>query len=260
MSTSQPPKPPESLGGPLGALRGLIFIAGMYGLLLVMGLLCLIPSLLSREGSIIFIHAYCKAVLWMLRVIVGTRVEYRGEIPQGPCIVASKHQSFLDIIALTRVLPRPAFVMKKSIRYVPVLGAYAERLGSIPIDRSAGKEAMHVMLRGAMEQAKGRQIIIYPQGTRVRPGANMPFRSGVVRLYEATAAPLVLVALNTGWFWPRTGIRRTPGTVVVEFLGKIEAGRPTAGLLDQIGGRIEEGADRLATEAAAELRGRGLLE
>ena len=242
-------RPPEGLGGPVGALRGLIFIAGMYGLLLVMGLLCLIPSLISRKGSIVFIHAYCQAVLWMLRVIVGTRVEYRGEIPQGPCIVASKHQSFLDIIALTRVLPRPAFVMKKSIRYVPVLGAYAERLGSIPIDRSAGKEALATLLKGAMEQARGRQIIIYPQGTRVRPGVDAPYRHGVVRLYEATAAPMVLVALNTGWFWPRTGIRRTPGTVVVEFLGEIPAGRGTEGLLDEVAARIEAGSDRLAREA-----------
>lgn len=254
-----PPQPPEGLGGPIRAVRGLIFIGAMYLLLLFMGIACLIPSLISRDWAIIFIQSYCKATLWMLRVIVGTRVEYRGQVPQGPCIVASKHQSFLDIIALTRVLPRPAFVMKKSIRYTPVLGAYAERLGSIPIDRSDGKEALKTLLKGAMEQAHGRQIIIYPQGTRVKPGVDMPYRHGVVRLYEASGVPLSLVSVNTGWFWPRTGVRRSPGTVVIDFLGEIPAGRETAGLLDEVAERIEAGADRLAEEAAVELREERLL-
>ena len=253
------PDPPKGLGGPLGALRALVFLVLMYGLMAVMGLFCLIPSLISRDWAIVSIHTYCAIALWMLRILVGTRVEYRGEVPDGPCIVASKHQSFLDIIALAGILPRPAFVMKQSLRWAPVIGLYAERLGSIPIDRSAGREAMQTMLAGAVRQAAGRQIIIYPQGTRVHPNADVPFRQGVVRLYEQTGLPMALVAVNTGWYWPRHGLRRTPGTVVIEFLGTIEPGRPATGLLEEVAERIEAASDRLAEGSVAELRARGLI-
>ena len=243
--------PPQGLGGPVRAVRGLIFIALMYLLLLFMGLACMIPSWLSRRWAMVFIHAYCDAVMWMLRVIVGTRCEVRGELPSGPCLIAAKHQSFLDIIILTRALPQPAFVMKKSIRYVPVLGVYAERLGSIPIDRSDGGKAMRAMLQGAGAQAAGRQLIIFVQGTRVPPGADVPYRAGVLKLRQQTGLPVHLVALNTGWFWPRTGIRRTPGTAVVEFVGII----PPGGGLDiaAISGPIEAASERLAEAASAEV-------
>lgn len=252
-------RPPESPGGLPAALRAVIFIGLLYGLMAVMGLCCLVPSLLSRRWAMYSIHRYCAAALWMLRVIVGTRVEFRGAVPAGPCIIASKHQSFLDVLGLVHVLSRPAFVMKKSLRWAPILGAYAARLGSIPIDRGAGGEATRAMLVGARSQAAGRQIIIFPQGTRVHPAADTPYRKGVIRLYEQTGYPLVLVALNTGWYWPRTGIRRTPGTVVIEFLETIPPGRPAAGLLGEVAGKIEAASARLAKEAAAELRTRGVI-
>ena len=185
--------PPQGLGGPLAAMRSVTFIVLMYGLLVVMGIGCLIPSWISRNCALTCIRSYCRAVLWMLRVIVGTRVEVHGTIPDGPCIVASKHQSFLDVIVLAGILPRPAFVMKKSLRWAPVIGIYAARLGSIPIDRKAGSQAVRTMLDGAERRAAGRQIIIFPQGTRVRPDAKVPWRGGVVRLYQALQQPIVLV-------------------------------------------------------------------
>lgn len=251
MGGARPPDGPRSL---LSAVRAMVFVVLLYGLLAVMGLICLIPSLVSRKWAMVCIHSYCAAALWMLRTIVGTRVEFRGPVPRGPCIIASKHQSFLDILCLTRILPSPSFVMKKSLRWAPILGIYAARLGSIPIDRSAGREATRALLDGVQSQAAGRQIIIFPQGTRVHPTADLPYRRGFLRLYERTGYPLVLVALNTGWYWPRMGIRRTPGTVVVEFLQTIPPGRPTEGLPDEVADRIETASRRLAAEAAAELR------
>lgn len=242
---------PDRHGGVLRWIRAVIFIAAMYLLLLFMGLACLIPSKMSRNWSMIFIHAYCDAVMWMLRVIVGTRVEVRGTVPDQPCIVASKHQSFLDIIILTRALPKPAFVMKKSLRWTPVLGVYAERLGSIAIDRSSGGQAVQAMLKGASQQAAGRQIIIFPQGTRLHPAKELPYRPGVLKLYHQLQQPIQMVALNTGWFWPRTGLRRTPGVVVVEFLGTIPAGgQPDVAAFAE---PIEAASQRLAVESEAAL-------
>ena len=242
---------PQPGPGTLGEnARGLVFVVLMYGLLAVMGTICLIPSWLSRDWALFYAKTYCRWVLWLLRVVCGTRVEIRGTPPHGPCIVAAKHQAFLDILVLVIQLPRPAFVMKRSLKWVPFIGVYAERLGCIAIDRSAGHDAVRSMLEGAGQQAAGRQIVIFPQGTRVAPGVEAPYRPGVLRLYQQLAQPIALVALNTGWFWPRTGLRRSPGTVVVEFLGEIPPGRDTRVLIDEIAGRIETASDRLAEETA----------
>ena len=250
------PPPPDRHGGPGRALRAVTFIVGMYGLLFFMGLACAIPSWASKRWALFFIKSYCRIVLGVLRVIVGTRVEIRGQVPDQPCIVAAKHQAFLDILILTLTLPRPCFVMKKSIRWVPVLNIYAERLGNIPIDRSAGRSAMAAILDGAEKgRGEGRQLIIFPQGTRVRPGVQAPYKPGVLRLYQQMGQPIVTAALNTGWFWPRTGTRRTPGTAILDFTGQIAPGQPTRGLMTVLTEQIEQGSDRLAAEAAAELAG-----
>ena len=239
------------------ACRAVLFIVLMYGLLLVMGLICAIPSWLGRGIAIYPIKWYCNIVLLMLRVIVGTRYEVRGEIPSEGCIVASKHQAFLDIILLTAILPKPSFVMKKSIKYVPVLNIYAERLGCIAIDRSSGSEAMKSILTEA-ERTKdlGRQVILFPQGTRTLPTEDRSYKFGVVKLYQQLGQPIILTALNTGWFWAKTGIRRDPGTVVVEFLDRIPAGRPTSGLLDEIRDKIEAGSNALAEQAYQQIKSR----
>ncbi|MEM7059927.1 MAG: lysophospholipid acyltransferase family protein [Pseudomonadota bacterium] len=232
----------------------MIFLTLMYGLLVVMGLACAIPSWLSRKWAMYPIKGYCNAVIWMLRVIVGTKLEVRGDVPNEGCIVASKHQAFLDIILLTAILPQPSFVMKKSIKYIPVLNIYAERLGCIPIDRSAGASAMKLILAEA-ERTKsyGRQVILFPQGTRTLPNQERPYKFGVVRLYRQLERPIVLTALNSGWFWSKSGIRRNAGTTVVEFLGQIPPGRTSDGLLDEIRDRIEAGSDALAEEAYQQL-------
>ena len=246
--------PPAHNRSILGMVRALIFIVAMYGLLAVMGLACAIPSWLSRTWALVPIKGYCRAVLWLLRVIVGTKVEYRGDIPQQGCIVASKHQAFLDIIMLTAILPRPSFVMKESIKYIPVLNIYAERLGCIPINRNTGSTALKSILVEA-ERTKnlGRQVIIFPQGTRTAPGDDRPYKFGVIRLYQQLGQPIAMVALNSGWFWPRTGTRRSPGTTVVEFLGQIEPNRQTDGLLDEVSATIETGSNALAVEAAEQV-------
>lgn len=247
-------EPPRRNRNFLATCRAVIFLTLMYGLLVVMGLLCAIPSWLSRKIAMYPIKGYCYAVLWMLRVIVGTRLEVRGEVPDEGCIVASKHQAFLDIILLTAILPRPSFVMKKSIKYIPVLNIYAERLGCIPIDRSAGSSAMRLILKEA-ERTKelGRQIILFPQGTRTMPNEVRPYKIGAIRLYQQLERPIILTALNSGWFWSRSGIRRDPGVTVVEFLERIPAGRPTEGLLDEVRDKIEAGSDVLAREAYQQL-------
>lgn len=249
-----PPKANRSAGE---ALRAVTFIVAMYALLLGMGLVSLPTATFSRRAALGWAKRYCRSVFWLLRVICRIRCEIRGPVPEHPCIVASKHQSFLDVLMLIAALPRPRFVMKRSLLWVPVIGFYARRLGCVAIDRGARGEAVRVMIAGVGGWAGDQgQIVIFPQGTRVAPGAQVPFRGGVLKLYGVFDLPVAVAAVNTGWFWPRTGTRRTPGTAVVEFLETIPTGEPAATLLPRIEAAIEGGSDRLAREAAAEIAGR----
>lgn len=252
------PTPPKGHASPGQAVRSVIFVALMYLLLLLMGLVALPSAVISRRAALGWCKRYCRWTLWLLRRLCGTRHEIRGRVPDRPCIVASKHQSFLDVILLTHALPQPRFVMKRSLLWVPILGYFARRIGCVAIDRKARGEAVRGMVQGVAELAhEGGQVIIFPQGTRVAPGLRVPYRGGVLKLYGSFGMPIALAAANTGWFWPRTGTRRTPGTAVIEFLGTIPPGQPTADLLGRIEAEIEEGSERLAREAAAEIAALG---
>ncbi len=248
--------PPSGNRSPGEAVRAVAFIVAMYALLLGMGLVAVPSSALSRRSARRWARRYCRSVRHMLDAFCGISCEIRGPVPDFPCIVASKHQSFLDVLMLIEALPAPRFVMKRSLLWVPVIGFFARRLGCIAIDRSARGDAVRAMLDGVAAGEGDGQIIIFPQGTRVAPGARVAFRGGVLKLYDAFQLPIVVAAANTGWFWPRTGTRRTPGTAVVEFLQTIPPGEPKSSLLTRIETAIETASDRLAADAATEIAAR----
>jgi 1-acyl-sn-glycerol-3-phosphate acyltransferase len=251
LAAAGPPSGHRSAGQ---AVRSVTFVALMYLLMLGMGLVALPFAVASRRAALGWCKRYCRWTLWLLEAMCGTRYEIRGPVPGQPCIVAAKHQSFLDVILLVLALPQPRFVMKRSLLWTPVVGYFARRIGCVAIDRKARGEAVRAMLSGVRELAhEGGQVIIFPQGTRVAPGRSVPYRGGVLKLYAAFGLPIALAAANTGWYWPRTGTRRTPGTAVVEFLGTIEPGLSVDGLLARIETEIEDGSNRLAREAAAEI-------
>ncbi|MEL6997901.1 MAG: lysophospholipid acyltransferase family protein [Pseudomonadota bacterium] len=236
--------------GPLSHLRGALFMLIAYPVMLVMGVILALPAVFSRTAATRSVQAWNRFAIWLLRIICGTRVEIRGTVPTGPCLIASKHQSFLDVMILTATLPDPRFVMKRSLVWVPVLGIYALRMGNVTIDREAKGQAIRSMERD-LTQRRGDagQTVIYPQGTRIAPGMHAPYRPGVFRLYQSLGLPLELVAVNTGRFWPRTGLWRLPGTAVVEFLGALPPGLSRADVMEQIEIRIEDASDRLMAEA-----------
>ncbi|MEM9059581.1 MAG: lysophospholipid acyltransferase family protein [Pseudomonadota bacterium] len=245
MTRGQAPRPE-----PLSYLRGAIFMAIAYLVMLVMGVLLALPAVFSRTMATRSVQTWNRFAIWLLRIVCGTRVEIRGNVPTGPCLIASKHQSFLDVMILTATLPDPRFVMKRSLVFVPVLGIYALRMGSVPIDRDAKARAIREMERDLTEARRDEgQTVIYPQGTRIAPGANAPYRPGVFRLYQSFDLPLELVAVNTGCFWPRTGLWRRPGIAVVEFLGSLPPGRSRREVMEEIETRIEAASERLLEEA-----------
>ena len=234
-------------------LRSLVFDLCLYGLMLVLGIAFAPAALWSVDGAYSAIHAYCRAVLWCLRVICGLRVEIRGEVPRGDVIVCAKHQSFLDILMLAGTLPRVSFIMKRELRWAPILGLYALRIGSTPVARGQRSRAMKDMVAHAGKTAaEARQLVIYPQGTRVAPGASLPYKVGAGVLYERLGKTCVPAATNAGVFWGRRSPYRRPGVAVLEFLEPIPPGLPVPEFMAKVEGLVETRSDALMREAGFE--------
>ncbi|SIO43347.1 1-acyl-sn-glycerol-3-phosphate acyltransferase [Rhodovulum sp. ES.010] len=231
-------------------LRSLAFVTQMYLAMAVFALLYTPMALASRPWAYRAVRHYALWVRWTARWMVGLRSEVRGTPPTDEVLIASKHQSFFDIIILVSVVPRPRFIMKKSLKWAPVLGWYAMRIGCVPVDRGKRGKAIAGMVEAVRNgrQAPG-QLIIYPQGTRVAPGAHRPYKVGAGILYQQFGHDCVPAATNVGVFWPRTGIYRKPGLAVVEFLPQIPAGMPVDGFMDTLEQRVETASDRLMDEA-----------
>ena len=231
-------------------IRSLVFNVAMYVWMAVLGLVYAPWAIVSPAGARAACDTYARHVRRMLVHIVGLRTEIRGMPPEGAALVASKHQSFLDILVLWDALPRGFFVMKSILRYAPVLGQYALRLGCIPVHRGRRADAIKRMLT---EVRSGRresgQLLIYPQGTRVAPGTTAPYKIGTFVLYEQLGQPCVPVATNVGLFWPKRGVLRRPGLGVVEFLEPIQPGLDRTTFMRLLEERIERASNRLLEEA-----------
>ena len=234
-------------------LLSTIHVVAVFGLMGAMGVLGAPVVLWRRHWTIAWMKLYVRWTLALTRSLCGIRVEVRGEVPTGAVIIASKHQSLLDVLILFGVLPEPHFVMKRELIWTPVFGLYALRAGCIWIARGKRGQSEKMLERlNRRWRGKG-QIVIYPQGTRVRPGEYRPYRRGAVRLYETFELPMVLAATNAGWFWPRRGLLRRPGTAVVEFLETLPPGLPRDEVMARMEEVIEAASDRLGEEAAREL-------
>lgn len=235
---------------PIQWLRSLLFVGQMYFAMLLFGLAFALPALLTRDGANVGVRVYCRYVRWTAQWMVGIRTEVRGPVPTGEVLVASKHQSFLDIIMLVSVLPRPRFIMKRELIKAPVLGLYALRIGCIPVERGAGGVAVRKMLEDARTSgAAPGQLVIYPQGTRIVPGVVAPYKVGAAALYGELGQTCVPAATNVGLFWPRRGIARRPGVAVLEFLDPIAPGLEPPGFLALLEERVEAASNQLLIEA-----------
>ncbi len=230
-------------------VRSLVFEILVYLVMAVMGILGAPFALWSVDGAYAVCRAYARVVFFLARVLCGLRVEIRGEVPTGEVLVAAKHQSFLDILMIFEALPRAKFVMKKELKWTPFIGLYALRIGSTPVARGRKGQAMTQMVAHAGRATEARQLVIYPQGTRVAPGARPPFKVGAGVLYDRLGSACVPAATNAGVFWGRRTLRKRPGLAVVEFLPAIEPGLPIAEFMARLETVVEDASDRLMREA-----------
>ena len=237
----------------------LILRSALFNILFYLNLLALmtfgLPTLfMGRPGIKWLAGLWGRSSLWLLRVICGTRVEFRGlhHIPEGGVLVAAKHQSAWEVFALLTIFPEFAFVLKRELTRIPLFGLYLTRSQQIAIDRARGRAALaQVSQKAKAALADGRQLLIFPEGTRRPPGAEPQYKFGVALIYAETRATCLPVALNSGLFWPRRSFVRRPGTILVEFLEPIPPGMETSLFQQTLQQRVETATGRLVAEALA---------
>ncbi len=231
-------------------LRSLIFNGAMYLVMAIEAVIFLPFALVSRDWAFKAVRTYCKTVMWMAGWMIGLRCEVRGTPPTDEVLIASKHQSFLDIIMIVASTPRPRFVMKSILRFAPILGWFGMRIGCVPVDRGKRAKAIDQMVSGVVNNPAGPgQLIIYPQGTRVAPGADRPYKVGIFVLYDRLEQPVVPAATNVGVFWPRHGVYRKPGVAVVEFLDPIQPGLGQDAFMQRLENVVETRSNELMATA-----------
>jgi 1-acyl-sn-glycerol-3-phosphate acyltransferase len=237
----------------------LIVGSAAYNLAFYLSLIVLmivgLPALLfGRHGVFLMARTWGEWSVIMLRWLCGLRVEYRGleNIPQGGYIIAAKHESFLETFALLRHSPDFAIILKKSLTFIPLFGWYLIVSRQIAIDRARGHSALSQIVSKSGEVLRaGRQVYIYPEGTRRAPGAPPAYKFGVAAIYAGNESPCLPVALNTGLFWGRRGFLRRPGVAVIEYLPPIPPGLPRDLFAKTLEERIEAACERLYAEAVA---------
>lgn len=246
-------------------LRSLCFNVGWYAGTVVIALVGFPILLLQRRVVVAWSAFWIDFILWWLALTCRLRHRIIGleNLPAGPVIIASKHQSSWETLAFVKLFPDAAIVMKRELVFIPIVGWAMARAGHIAVERGDGASA----LRGLLRQTKhaigeGRSILIFPEGTRVAPGGNRPYQAGTAALYRQLGVPVVPVALNSGVFWARRKWVKRPGTITVEVLPPIAPGLRREAFMDTLRERIEDATERLVRDGQGSdlLTASGILE
>lgn len=232
-------------------LRSLLFNLAFWVWTVAMAI-ALLPALaFPRQVLLMGVRAWMQGIQSLLRALVGLDYELRGleRVPNAPAIFAFKHQSAWETLSLHLLLPDPAIVLKRELALIPLFGQYTRRAGMIHVDRAQGGRALRSLIKGAQAALdRGQSIAIFPEGTRVAPGAHRPYHPGVAALYLHLKCPVVPVALNSGLFWGRRSFIKRPGRITVEILPPIEPGLERAAFMAELERRLEGATLRLVEE------------
>jgi 1-acyl-sn-glycerol-3-phosphate acyltransferase len=237
---------------PMLAARSLVFNALFYLNMVVLMIAGLPTMLFGRRAVFALARLWGSISVWLLDAICGLKLEYRGveNIPPGAVLIAAKHQSFLETFALLKHAPDFAIILKRQLTRVPLFGLYLIVSEQIAIDRARGRQALQQIAGAARPVfAAGRQVFIYPEGTRRIPGAPPRYKQGAAALYVETGVPCLPVAVNTGLFWRRRGFLRRPGVAVIEYLPVVKPGLDRAEFSERLQSAIETACGRLNAEA-----------
>ena len=200
-------------------LRSLLFLLAQTLLTIPFSLLTLMTFPLPAMARYRVIAQWSWVVNWLARIIVGIRYRVEGleNLPAGPAIILSKHQSAWETIVFQQIFPPLSFVLKKSLLYIPFFGWGLALFSPIAINRAAGREALkQIEVQGKKRLKTGFWVLIFPEGTRMPPGEMGRFQIGGAWLAVKANVPVVPVAHNAGHCWPKNGFRKYPGEIVVK--------------------------------------------
>ncbi|MCW3477765.1 lysophospholipid acyltransferase family protein [Limobrevibacterium gyesilva] len=234
-------------------LRSIVFNAWFYGATLVFVLYSLVPRMFTRgltpRWALNLARLWARTVLFGLRHLCGTRwaVTGREHLPTGgPALIASMHQSAFDTMVWLLLVPRPCYVLKKELLRIPVFGTLSQLAGMIAVDRGAGANAIRSLLReGDRAVAEERQIVIFPEGTRVAPGQQARLHAGIAALAARTGLPVIPVATDSGFCWGRRAFRKRPGVIHVAVGAPIPPGLPREEVMRRLEQAFADGAAAL---------------
>lgn len=233
----------------MAVLRSLLYAVIFYPATVVWVLGGMVATAFGRRPTLAVVLNWTDVHHWLARHVLGIRVRVEGSIPRGSHLIAVKHQSMFETLELVRLSHLPIIVMKKELADIPLFGFLTRRYGVIPIERSAGAKALRALVQeGKAAVARGRSVIIYPEGTRVRVGETPELKSGFAALYRALGLPVVPVAVDSGRLWGR-GLVHQPGTVTVKVGDTIPAGLSRSEVEARVHAAIN--ALELAPEAGA---------
>jgi len=227
-------------------VRSLIFnvVFFTYHLVLVVTLSLLLAF--PRRWAQTATRLWTKGAGLFLRALVGLDYEVLGAPPEEPCIIVSKHQSAWDTFSFYLMLDDPNYILKKELTRIPVWGWCALKCGAISVDREGGGAALKKLVRDVQDRmAGGRQVIIFPEGTRTAPGQRREYQPGVAAIYARADVPVVPVALNSGLFWGRRSFRKKPGVITVQFLDPMPQGLKRREFMAELESRMETATDAL---------------
>jgi len=236
----------------MNLLRSLAFNLALYLFTALQAIAGVPVLLMPRRWVYLFGRSWAAAILKICALTVGLCHEVRGRenLPEGPAIIAMKHQSAWDTFAVAVIFDDPAIVLKQELLWIPFYGWYLSKSGMIGIDRKAGAQALRKLVAaGARAAALGRPIVIFPEGTRTAPGTHRPYQPGVAALYRQLDLPLVPVAVNSGVFWGRRSFLKKSGRIVVEILPPLAPGGERKAVMAELERRIEGATERLVAEA-----------
>ncbi len=228
-------------------LRSLTYVVLFYAWTTLVVLVATPLLVCPARWSLAMFNFWGRGVIGLLRICdINVEVRGREHIPTGAALVAPKHQCMLDVFAQFTWLPASAFVMKKELRWIPWFGWYAAKVRTIAVDRSGHSTALKSMVRRAKVLfAEGRQVVIFPEGTRGEPGVRGDYKPGIAALYRELDVPVIPVATNSGVHWPAHGVIRRPGTIVFQYLEPIPPGLKRAEFMRLLEERIEAASARL---------------
>jgi 1-acyl-sn-glycerol-3-phosphate acyltransferase len=226
-------------------LRSVLFNLWFYGMTVAVAVASVTVLLGPAGWARGFARFWARAVLGGLRPLCGITVKVTGRehLPAaGPALIASQHQSAFDTLVWLLLVPDAAYVLKQELTRIPLYGAMCRKLGMIPVDRAGGASAIRALLRGADRAvADGRQIVIFPEGTRAPPGQVLPLHPGVAALAARTGLPVIPVVTDSGLYWGSRAFRRHAGVIHVAIQPPLPPRLPRAALMDRLAALYAQG-------------------